>query len=86
RMSVYTKNCVFSLASMLKNSHLCVVSVGAMGVDITASMAAMPNTICIFANGLDQIYPRTNEKIIKQIYENSLALSEYEDDYLPKNY
>ncbi|TEY11299.1 DNA processing protein DprA, partial [Campylobacter sp. CH185] len=34
----------------------------------------------------DQIYPRTNEKIIKQIYENALALSEYEDDYLPKNY
>lgn len=86
RMSVYTKNCVFSLASMLKNAHLCVVSGGALGVDITASMAAMPNTIGIFANGLDQIYPRTNEKIIKQIYENALALSEYEDDYLPKNY
>lgn len=85
-MSVYTKNCVFSLASMLKNAHLCVVSGGALGVDITASMAAMPNTIGIFANGLDQIYPRTNEKIIKQIYENALALSEYEDDYLPKNY
>ncbi|EOA0651814.1 DNA-processing protein DprA [Campylobacter jejuni] len=86
RMSVYTKNCVFSLASMLKNAHLCVVSGGALGVDITASMAAMPNTIGIFANGLEQIYPRTNEKIIKQIYENALALSEYEDDYLPKNY
>ncbi|WP_171823037.1 DNA-processing protein DprA, partial [Campylobacter jejuni] len=51
RMSVYTKNCVFSLASMLKNAHLCVVSGGALGVDITASVAAMPNTIGIFANG-----------------------------------
>lgn len=86
RMSVYTKNCVFSLASMLKNAKLCVVSGGALGVDITASSGAMPNTIAIFANGLGQIYPKSNEKTIKQIYEKALALSEYDDDYLPKNY
>ncbi|MCZ0772615.1 DNA-protecting protein DprA [Campylobacter hepaticus] len=86
RMNVYTKNCVFSLASMLKNANICIVSGGALGVDITASMAAMPNTIGIFANGLGQIYPKTNEKIIKQIYQNALALSENEDNYVPKNY
>lgn len=63
-----------------------MVSGGALGVDITASMAAMPNTIAIFANGLEQIYPKTNEKVIKQIYKNALALSENEDNYLPKNY
>ncbi|MBZ7933068.1 DNA-processing protein DprA [Campylobacter molothri] len=86
KMSIYTKNCVFSLASMLKNSGICVVSGGALGVDINASIAAMPYTIGIFANGLNQIYPKSNEKIIKQMYQEALALSEYEEDYIPKKY
>ena len=86
RMSIYTKNCVLSLASMLKNAGICIVSGGALGVDITASIASMPSTIGIFANGLDEIYPKTNEKTIMQIYENALALSEYEDNYMPKHY
>ncbi|MCH3852918.1 DNA-protecting protein DprA, partial [Campylobacter jejuni] len=86
RMSTYTKNCVFELSNLLKNSKISVVSGGALGVDISASMAAMPNTIGVFANGLDEIYPRSNEKIIKQIYENALALSENESYYKPKPY
>ncbi|MGH2328149.1 DNA-processing protein DprA [Campylobacter taeniopygiae] len=86
KMSVYTKNCVFSLANMLKNSRICVVSGGALGVDISASIAAMPYTIGIFANGLSQIYPKSNEKNIKQMYQEALALSEYEENYIPKKY
>lgn len=86
RMSVYTKNCVIKLASMLKNSGVCVVSGGALGVDICASEAAMPMTIGIFANGLDEIYPKTNEKTIRKIYEKALALSAYEPNYKPKKY
>lgn len=86
RMSAYTKNCVFELSNLLKNSKISVVSGGALGVDISASMAAMPSTIGVFANGLDEIYPRNNEKIIKQIYENALALSENESHYKPKPY
>ncbi|EIP4519710.1 DNA-protecting protein DprA [Campylobacter coli] len=86
RMSAYTKNCVFELSNLLKNSKISVVSGGALGVDISASMAAMPSTIGVFANGLDEIYPRSNEKIIKQIYENALALSENESHYKPKPY
>lgn len=86
RMSTYTKNCVFELSNLLKNSKISVVSGGALGVDISASMAAMSSTIGVFANGLDEIYPRSNEKIIKQIYENALALSENESYYKPKPY
>lgn len=86
RMSVYTKNCVLELAALLKNVGVSVVSGGALGVDITASKAAMPSTIAIFANGLDEIYPKSNEKIIKEIYENALALSENEANYKAKPY
>ncbi|MCW1360535.1 DNA-processing protein DprA [Campylobacter sp. US33a] len=86
KMSVYTKNCVFELANYLKMADVCVVSGGALGVDIVASKAAMPLTIGIFANGLDRIYPKSNENIINEIYTNALALSENEDSYIPKNY
>lgn len=86
KMSVYTKNCVLELASLLRQAGVCVVSGGALGVDITAHQGAYPSTIGVFANGLDEIYPKNNEKIIKQIYENALALSENEPNYLPHGY
>lgn len=86
KMSVYTKNCVLELANLLRQAGVCVVSGGALGVDITAHQGAYPSTIGVFANGLDEIYPKNNEKIIKQIYENALALSENEPNYLPHGY
>ncbi|QWU80201.1 DNA protecting protein DprA [Campylobacter novaezeelandiae] len=85
KMNLYTKKCVEELSSILKNK-VCIVSGGALGVDISASKAALPNTIAIFANGLDQIYPKTNQKIIEEIYKYGLALSENEPNYMPKKY
>lgn len=86
KMNIYTKNCVLELARTLKNAGVCVVSGGALGVDITAAKASMPHTIGIFANGLGQIYPKSNENIIKELYQNALALSENDDDYMPQGY
>ncbi len=43
-----------------------MVSGGALGVDITASIAAMPNTIGIFANGLDQIIQELMKKSLNK--------------------
>lgn len=86
RATTYTKNCVLKLASMLKDADIVVVSGGAIGVDIQAHIASFPNTIGIFANGLDEIYPKNNEKIIKQIYENALAISENKANYKAKPY
>ncbi|PSM52783.1 DNA-processing protein DprA [Campylobacter blaseri] len=83
KMSFYTKSLVLQLSSALSKRGVCVVSGGALGVDITAHKGAFPNTIAVFANGLDIIYPKTNEKNIKEIYENSLALSEYEPKTRP---
>ncbi|MPB22963.1 DNA-processing protein DprA [Campylobacter upsaliensis] len=86
KMSVYTKNCVLELATTLKNAGVCVVSGGALGVDINAALGSLPLHIGIFANGLNHIYPRTNEKIIKEIYTKGLALSENEDTYMPQGF
>ncbi|MBS4240731.1 DNA-processing protein DprA [Campylobacter vulpis] len=86
KMSVYTKNCVLELATTLKNAGVCVVSGGALGVDINAALGSLPLHIGIFANGLKHIYPRTNEKLIKEIYAKGLALSENEDAYMPQGF
>ncbi|QCD52898.1 DNA-processing protein DprA [Campylobacter sp. RM16192] len=78
KASVYTKNCVLNLAKTLSNAGVCVVSGAALGVDIKAHEGAFPNTIAVFGNGLDIVYPRANLKAIEQIYISSLAISEYE--------
>lgn len=83
KASVYTRNCVLNLTKILKDAGICVVSGGAIGVDIIAHTAALPNTIAVFANGLDIIYPKTNEKVIREIYKSSLALSEYPQGISP---
>lgn len=79
----YTKECVTQLCQILNTAGICVVSGGAIGVDIFAHKAAMPQTIGVFATGLDIIYPPSNKNIINQIYEQGLALSEYKPKTLP---
>lgn len=86
KMSTYTKTCVLELANLLSSAGVCVVSGGAIGVDICALNAAFPNAIAVFANGLDKIYPKCNENTIKQIYTQGLALSENEGSYMPQRY
>ncbi|AJB45698.1 DNA-processing protein DprA [Campylobacter fetus] len=78
----YTKNLVLNLASTLKNYGICVVSGAAIGADIHAHEGAFPNTIAVFGNGLDNIYPAQNSKMIEKIYKDALALSEYEPNAL----
>lgn len=78
KMSFYTKTLILRLCSELKKREICVVSGAALGCDITAHLGGMPLTIAVFGNGLDTIYPPSNATIIKQIYQNALAISEYE--------
>lgn len=86
KASVYTKECVTALCAVLKSANICVVSGGAIGVDIAAHKAAMPRTIGIFASGLDIIYPSQNKAAINEIYTKALALSEYDEGEPPLAY
>ena len=86
KASAYTKSCVLNLAEILSKAGVCVVSGAALGVDIAAHKGAFPNTIAVFGNGLDKIYPQANAKTINEIYKNSLAISEYESDTAPRGY
>ncbi len=86
KMSVYTKNLLSHLVSKLSSIGVCVVSGGAIGVDIWAAEHSYPNTIAVFANSLDTIYPKQNQVLIQNIYQNALAFSEHKDNKNPKKW
>jgi len=84
--SNYTKNFTAQLAKKLSQVDVCVVSGAAMGVDAIAHTNSYPNTIAVLANSLDFFYPIINQKLLSQIYKNSLAISEYEKDFKARPY
>lgn len=86
KCSKYTQNLILSLSATLKKHGIVVISGGAIGADIFAHEGALPRTIGVFANSLDMIYPAQNERIIKQIYEQGLAISEFESGHAPRSY
>jgi len=82
KASKYTKETTFLLAKKLSKKFV-IISGGALGVDSEAHKGAFPNTIFISPSSLDIIYPKANENLIKNVYKNALALSEYEKNYRP---
>lgn len=82
----YTKQFCAMLASEIVKAGGVVVSGGALGVDIIAHRASLPNTIMFSPSSLDIIYPKTNIQIIKQIMQQGLILSEYAQNYQPHKF
>jgi len=82
KASKYTKEITFLLAKKL-SKKLVIISGGALGVDTEAHRGAFPNTIFVSPSSLDIIYPKANESLIKNIYKDALAISEYEKNYKP---
>jgi len=82
RPSIYTQNFTYALAKALSKRGVCVVSGAAMGVDAMAhSGAGEENTIAVVANGLDIRYPRINNKLIENIENEGLVLSQFDDGF-----
>jgi DNA processing protein len=82
KASKYTKEITYLLAKKLSKKYI-IISGGALGVDTQAHKGAFPNTIFVSPSSLDIIYPKQNENLIKSIYKESLAISEYEKNYKP---
>ena len=85
KASKYTKEITFLLSKKLSKKYV-IISGGALGVDTEAHKGAFPNTIFVSPSSLDIIYPKANENLIKNIYKNALAISEYEKNYRPYKY
>lgn len=68
------------LSSKLSHSGLCIVSGGAIGIDAIAHKAAgAENTIVVAATGLDKRYPSINTKLIEDVENSGLVLSQFRD-------
>lgn len=86
RASKYAKTQTYLLANKLASCGFAVVSGAAEGIDASAHEGAGQNTIAVMPCGLDICYPQANKNLIEKIYKNSLAVSEYEDGEMPRNY
>lgn len=67
----------------LAKNNLCIASGLARGIDFAAHKGALAEkaqtllpTIAVIAGGIDNIYPKENEKLYKQISENGVIISE----------
>lgn len=86
RASKYAKTQSSILAKRLANAGFAVASGAAEGIDASAHEGAYPSTIAVMPCGLDIYYPEANKNLIQKIYQNSLAISEYCDGEMPRNY
>jgi len=76
--NAYTKQYTHDLAKALSSHGVCIVSGAAMGVDAIAHNAAgSENTIAIAGTGLDIRYPAVNRKLIEDIENKGLILSQF---------
>jgi DNA processing protein len=75
----YAKEQTYQLSRKLAMAGIIVVSGGAIGIDTVAHTAAgADSTIMVAATGLDKRYPAINKKLIAQIEERGLLLSQFE--------
>ena len=76
--NAYTKQYTHELAKELSKNDICIVSGAAMGVDaISHNAAGTHNTIAVAGTGLDIRYPAVNKKLIEDIENNGLMLSQF---------
>jgi len=75
----YARELTHKIASGLSAVGVSVVSGGAMGIDIIAHKSAgVHNTIMVAGTGLDKRYPAINKKVIQEIEESGLVLSQFQ--------
>ena len=76
----YAREYTHVLASKLSKAGLCIVSGGAIGVDAICHKAAgSTNTIVVAATGLDKRYPAINAKLIENVEQKGLVLSQFQE-------
>jgi len=75
----YARQMTHQLSTKLAQANVCIVSGGALGVDIIAHKAAgVNNTIMVAGTGLDKCYPAINKSVIYEIEKHGLVLSQFQ--------
>ena len=78
--TAYGMHVAAQLAFGLAEAGVCVVSGGAYGIDAAAHRAALDAqaapTVAVLASGVDVAYPRAHERLLTQVAEQGLLISE----------
>jgi len=75
--SLVGKKIALTLTQELGESRYIIVSGLARGIDTAAHQGSLTTgTVAVIAGGIDQIYPRENEKLYHQIVEQGLLIAE----------
>jgi DNA processing protein len=89
RYSDYGKAATQKIIQELSLIDINIVSGLAKGIDTIAHKAALENglsTIAVLGSGLEQVYPRENRSLAKEIATKGLLISEYPPDSPPEKY
>jgi DNA processing protein len=89
KVTEYGKWAAFGLAKVLAEYGLTVVSGMAWGADSWAhkgALAAGGATIAVLGCGVDICYPKDNARLMREIMQSGLVMSEFEDGTEPKPY
>lgn len=78
KISTYSRTLIGQLAKLFAQQGFVIVSGAAMGTDAVAHESAGAfNTIGVAGTGLDKRYPAINKKLITEIEEKGLMLSQF---------
>jgi DNA processing protein len=90
--STYGRQVALDLAGSLAGRGWTVVSGGAYGIDQAAHTAALaagtgsPLTVSVMAGGIDRLYPRGNDALLRDVEARGLLLSEVAPGCTPSRY
>lgn len=87
RASPYAINAADHLAKQLVTAGIAVVSGLARGVDAASHVAALNargKTIAVLGTGIDIVYPRSNQRLFREIAEQGVIVSEFPPGTPPK--
>lgn len=87
KMTSRGKDFVHELVAGFKNEPITIVSGLALGVDAEAHKAAIENglpTIGVLAHGVNQIFPKTNERIGRKMMDHGGLFSEFSTFHAPE--
>lgn len=85
----YSHNITYQIANQLSQADITIISGGAIGIDTIAHKASgTDNTIMVSGTGLDIQYPSINKKLITEIEQKGLVLSQFAPNTpsLPRNF
>lgn len=88
-MSEYGKETAYNIGSGLADGGACIVSGLALGIDGMAMAGAIEaggKTVGVLGCGIDIVYPKEHEKLLRKVMENGAVITEYAPGVSPKGF